>query len=112
MELKKIKRGPCLECGECPYYLAYGEPETTDEQNEQILEHCKTCTVFEHTLVTDAIDDFALQLLNIFSAPKYQPTPRDPIKHTMIPYLIHVIEDTRKSLIKKHLARLEDVENE
>ena len=31
---------PNMYCGECPYWLAYGEPETTDEQNEAILAHC------------------------------------------------------------------------
>ena len=34
---------PNMYCGECPYWLAYGEPETTDEQNEAILAHCKEC---------------------------------------------------------------------
>ena len=32
-----------MYCGECPYWLAYGEPETTDEQNEAILAHCAKC---------------------------------------------------------------------
>lgn len=32
-----------MNCGECPYWLAFGEPETTDEQNEAILAHCKEC---------------------------------------------------------------------
>jgi hypothetical protein len=32
-----------MYCGECPYWLAFGEPETTDEQNEAILAHCKEC---------------------------------------------------------------------
>ena len=35
---------PNMYCGECPYWLAYGEPETTDEQNEAIIEHCRHCT--------------------------------------------------------------------
>lgn len=34
---------PNMYCGECPYWLAFGEPETTDEQNEAILAHCKEC---------------------------------------------------------------------
>lgn len=34
---------PNMYCGECPYWLAYGEPETTDEQNEAILAHCAEC---------------------------------------------------------------------
>ena len=34
---------PNMFCGECPYWLAYGEPETTDEPNEAILAHCKEC---------------------------------------------------------------------
>lgn len=44
-----IRRGercmnyPRQECGECPYWLAFGEPETTDEQNEAILAHCARC---------------------------------------------------------------------
>ena len=36
-------RKPNMNCGECPYWLAFGEPETTDEQNEAILAHCKEC---------------------------------------------------------------------
>lgn len=35
---------PNQNCGECGYWLAFGEPETTDEQNEAIIEHCKHCT--------------------------------------------------------------------
>ena len=34
---------PNMDCGCCPYWLAYGEPETTDEQNEAILAHCAEC---------------------------------------------------------------------
>lgn len=34
---------PNMNCGECPYWLAYGEPEITDEQNEAILAHCAEC---------------------------------------------------------------------
>lgn len=34
---------PNMYCGECPYWLALGEPETTDEQNQAILAHCKEC---------------------------------------------------------------------
>lgn len=34
---------PNMYCGECPYWLAFGEPETTDEQNEAILAHCAKC---------------------------------------------------------------------
>jgi hypothetical protein len=34
---------PNMYCGECPYWLAFGEPETTDKQNEAILAHCKEC---------------------------------------------------------------------
>jgi hypothetical protein len=38
---------PNVHCGECPYWLAYGEPETADEQNEAILAHCKECGELE-----------------------------------------------------------------
>ena len=31
-------------CGECIYWLAFGEPEVTMQQNEEILLHCKHCT--------------------------------------------------------------------
>ena len=34
---------PNMNCGECPYWLAYGEPETTDEQKRAIKEHCRKC---------------------------------------------------------------------
>lgn len=32
-----------MNCGECLYWLAYGEPETTDEMNQAIEEHCAKC---------------------------------------------------------------------
>ena len=35
---------PNQNCGECSYWLAFGEPETTEEENEKIIEHCKHCT--------------------------------------------------------------------
>ena len=35
---------PNQNCGECSHWLAFGEPETTYEQNEAIVEHCKHCT--------------------------------------------------------------------
>ena len=35
---------PNNNCGECEYWLPFMEPETTDEQNEAIIEHCKHCT--------------------------------------------------------------------
>ena len=34
---------PNMNCGECPYWLAYGEPEITDEQNRAIEEYCAEC---------------------------------------------------------------------
>ena len=34
---------PNMNCGECPYWLAYGEPETTYEQNLEIEAHCREC---------------------------------------------------------------------
>lgn len=34
---------PNTNCGECPYWLAYGEPETSDEQKLAIEEHCRKC---------------------------------------------------------------------
>lgn len=34
---------PDMNCGECPYWLAYGESETSDEQNDAILKHCAEC---------------------------------------------------------------------
>ena len=36
---------PNNNCGECVYWLAFGEPETTDEQNKATLEHCAKCDV-------------------------------------------------------------------
>lgn len=36
-------------CGECGYWLAYGEPETSPEQNEQILtRHCAECKAWRY----------------------------------------------------------------
>lgn len=34
---------PNMYCGECSYWLAYSEPETTSEQSEAILAHCAEC---------------------------------------------------------------------
>lgn len=34
---------PNQNCGECVYWLAFGEPETTEEENEKIVEHCASC---------------------------------------------------------------------
>lgn len=34
---------PNMFCGECGAYAAFGEPETTKEQNEEILNHCRDC---------------------------------------------------------------------
>ena len=42
-------------CGECGAYAAFGEPETTPEQNEAILEGCKQCQGWQH---------MGIQLLN------------------------------------------------
>jgi hypothetical protein len=42
MRRKRMSK-PNMSCGECPYWLAYGEPETTDEQNRAIEEYCAEC---------------------------------------------------------------------
>lgn len=34
---------PNMNCGECPYWLAYGESETTDKQKLAIEKHCAKC---------------------------------------------------------------------
>jgi hypothetical protein len=34
---------PNQYCGECGYWLAFGEPETTEEENAKIVEHCAHC---------------------------------------------------------------------
>ena len=54
---------PNMHCGECPYWLAFGEPETTDEQNEAILAHCAKC---------DFDPDAAEQLDKMMRAAKVQ----------------------------------------
>lgn len=54
---------PNMYCGECPYWLAFGEPETADEQNEAILAHCKEC---------DFDPDAAEQLYKMFRAARKQ----------------------------------------
>ena len=40
---------PNLECGSCSYNLAFGEPETTADQNNTILKHCLECTCLTQT---------------------------------------------------------------
>lgn len=36
---------PNNNCGECGYWLAFDEPETTIVQNEEILKHCQKCRI-------------------------------------------------------------------
>ena len=47
---------PNMYCGECPYWLAYGEPETTDEQNEAIKEHCAKCELNCDPIAAEHLD--------------------------------------------------------
>ena len=47
---------PNMYCGECPYWLAFGEPETTDEQNEAILAHCKECELDFDPVAAEYLD--------------------------------------------------------
>lgn len=35
---------PNQSCGECEYWLAFGEPETSEKGNQEILLHCAHCT--------------------------------------------------------------------
>ena len=35
---------PNQNCGECGYWLAFGEPETSEKGNQEILLHCAHCT--------------------------------------------------------------------
>jgi predicted metal-binding protein len=47
---------PNMHCGECPYWLAYGEPETTDEMNQAIEEHCAKCELDFDPEAADYLD--------------------------------------------------------
>jgi hypothetical protein len=47
---------PNVHCGECPYWLAYGEPETTDEQKLAIEEHCAKCELDFDPEAADYLD--------------------------------------------------------
>ena len=47
---------PNMYCGECPYWLAFGEPETTDEQNEAILAHCAECKLDFDPVAAEYLD--------------------------------------------------------
>lgn len=49
-------RKPNMNCGECPYWLAYGEPETTDEQNLAIEEHCAKCELDFDPVAAECLD--------------------------------------------------------
>lgn len=49
-------RKPNMNCGECPYWLAYGEPETTDEMNRAIEEHCAKCELDFDPEAADYLD--------------------------------------------------------
>lgn len=45
-------------CGECHVYLCVGEPETSPEQNEQLLRECKECKAWRSN---------AIQLMNTYN---------------------------------------------
>lgn len=47
---------PNIYCGECPYWLAYGEPETTDEQKFAIEEHCAKCELDFDSVAAEYLD--------------------------------------------------------
>ena len=47
---------PNINCGECPYWLAYGEPETTDKQKLAIEEHCRKCAFDFDPVGAEALD--------------------------------------------------------
>ena len=47
---------PNMNCGECPYWLAYSEPETTDEQNRAIEEHCAKCELYFDPVAAEYFD--------------------------------------------------------
>lgn len=32
-------------CGECSYWLAFGDPETSEKGKQEILLHCAHCTI-------------------------------------------------------------------
>ena len=49
-------RKPNMNCGECPYWLAYGEPETTDEMNQAIEEHCAKCELDFDPVAAEHLD--------------------------------------------------------
>ena len=34
---------PNMYCGECPYWLAYNEPDTSAEENKKIEKICSNC---------------------------------------------------------------------
>ena len=34
---------PNVYCGECPYWLAYKEPDTSVEENKKIEKICESC---------------------------------------------------------------------
>ena len=47
---------PNMNCGECPYWLAYGEPETTDGQHRAIEEHCAKCELDFDPVAAEYLD--------------------------------------------------------
>lgn len=34
---------PNKKCGQCPYWFLFGEPEISEEENQEIWERCKIC---------------------------------------------------------------------
>ena len=93
---------PCMECGECSYNLAYGEPETSTEENEAILKHCRDCMMPTKAVIAEALADFAARLSAYYRSSRYKPTPKDPFRHTSIDLLFEVIQDTFEDCYKTY----------
>ena len=51
---------PNMYCGECPYWLAYKEPETSDEENREIENICSNCK-----FNNDSIANTIIEICNI-----------------------------------------------
>jgi hypothetical protein len=47
---------PNIHCGECPYWLAYGDSETTDEQRLAIRKHCAKCELDFDPVAAEYLD--------------------------------------------------------
>lgn len=102
-------------CADCN---AYGPRILSDKYSEEAISYSLKCKVSKDVDLqaralaawnnggTAAVIKFADTLKEYYSAPKYQPTKTDPVKHTQIPMLMHRISEIKTSIINGDSAEI------